>query len=150
MFCLVNPPTIKIPHLQYIATERFLELAAKLFALQIPIAFHDLGTSSLHWFCIRIFQDMYMFFLSLDDIVNSCLSFLFTRETKSNRENACWPISNKLKIWECDVARNKLRRIRMLGIDLKLWGVTSHDRPLSQFGIWGPPPPPLLLRSSSF
>ena len=62
VFCLVNPPTIKIPDPQYIATKHFLELAAKLFALQIPIAFHDLGTSSLHWFCIRIFQDMYMVF----------------------------------------------------------------------------------------
>ena len=86
-------------------------------------------------------------------IVDLCLSFFFPSEqraTKRSRENACWPISNKLKIWECDGARNKLRRIGMLGIDLKLWGVTSRDRPLSQFGIWGPPPPPLLLRSSSF
>ena len=83
VFCLVNPPTIKIPHLQYIATERFLELAAKLFALQIPIAFHDLVTSSLHCgFVLEFFETCICFFLCLDDIVNLCLSFLFQERQK--------------------------------------------------------------------
>ena len=103
-----------------------------------------------HHLCIGFVLECFKTCKCLDDIVNLCLSFLFPRETKSSRENACWPISNKLKIWECDVARNKLRRIGMLGIDLKLWGVTSRDRPLSQFGIWGPPPSSSSSSSTKF
>ena len=64
VFCLVNPPTIKIPDPQYIATKHFLELAAKLFALQIPIAFHDLVTSSLHCgFVLEFFKTCICFFV---------------------------------------------------------------------------------------
>ena len=62
VFCLVNPLTIKIPDPQYIATKHFLELAAKLFALQIPIAFHDLVTSSLHCGFVLEFFKTYMVF----------------------------------------------------------------------------------------
>ena len=83
VFCLVNPPTIKIPPLQYIATKHFLELAAKFFVLQIPIAFHDLATSSLHCgFVLEFFETCICFFLCLDDIVNLCLSFLFQERQK--------------------------------------------------------------------